>query len=94
MNKDKLPKFLMVNNVPEQRTWNKYLLKPFHQGEIVKVASCEEQQAEADWCSSQLSLNIDFSKKFIVVYRQDDNGKFTLRYVQDLSCFCSLQRKS
>lgn len=43
-NKEKLPKFLMVNDIPEKRSWNKHLLKPYKKGEIVKVAPFEEQK--------------------------------------------------
>ena len=41
--KEKLPKFLIVNDVPEKTNSNKYLIKPFKKGEVVKVAPFEEQ---------------------------------------------------
>ena len=41
--KEKLPKFLVVNAEAPSKPWNKYLLKPYEKGEIVKVAPFEEQ---------------------------------------------------
>ena len=43
LSKEKLPKFLKVNNFLPSKAWNKYLPKPYVLGEIVKVAPWEEQ---------------------------------------------------
>ena len=42
--KEKLPKFLVVNAEAPSKPWNKYLLKPYEKGEIVKVAPFEVPQ--------------------------------------------------
>ena len=44
--KEKLPKFLEVNAEAPSKPWNKYLLKPYEKGEIVKVAPFEEQVSQ------------------------------------------------
>lgn len=91
-NKEKLPKFLMVNDIPEKRSWNKHLLKPYKKGEIVKVASFEEQKRN-DAYDDQFRFvkpNNDplwFRQRYVVIYRKDDNGKFTLKYTEDWESF-------
>ena len=44
VNKTDWPKFLKVNDVMERVSWNKYLLKPWKKGEIVKVVPYNEQK--------------------------------------------------
>lgn len=91
-NKEKLPKFLMVNDIPEKRSWNKHLLKPYKKGEIVKVAPFEEQKRN-DAFDDQFRFvkpNNDplwFRQRYVVIYRKDDNGKFTLKYTEDWESF-------
>lgn len=96
-NKEKLPKFLMVNDIPEKRSWNKHLLKPYKKGEIVKVAPFEEQKGN-DAFDDQFRFvkpNNDplrFRQRYVVIYRKDDNGKFTLKYTEDWESFDLLTR--
>lgn len=91
-NKERLPKFLMVNDIPEKRSWNKHLLKPYKKGEIVKVAPFEEQKRN-DMFGDQFRFgkpNNDplwFRQRYVVIYRKDDNGKFTLKYTEDWESF-------
>ena len=91
-NKDKLPKFLIVNDIPEKRTHNKYLVKPYRKGEIVKVAPFEEQRRNTkydDWFKN-IELNNDpnwFRERYVVIYRKDENGKFTLKYTESWESF-------
>lgn len=76
------PKMLRVNHIPEQRSINKHLLKPWAAGEIVRVAPEQEQENAA-----QQSTTPNFRKRYLVVYRRDENGKFTLRYVEPWESF-------
>ena len=90
--KDKLPKFLVVNDKPEQRSYNKYLIKPFKRGEIVKVAPFEEQRRNDKWDSyfHLVKFNNDpqwFRERYVVIYRKDENGKFTLKYIEKWESF-------
>ena len=90
--KEKLPKFLVVNGEPESKPWNKHLLKPFKKGEIVKVAPFEEQvrNSEYDDTFKFCQLNNDpehFRKRYVVVYRKDDEGKWTLKYTEGWQSF-------
>ena len=83
--KEKLPKFLVVNDVPEKTSHNKHLLKPYKKGEIVKVAPFEEQVRcdKYDHMFKFIKPNnnpLHFRSKYVVVYRKDENGKFTLKY--------------
>lgn len=84
-NREKWPKFLVVNDIPEQRVWNKYLLKPYKKGEIVKVAPFDEQKRD-----DAFDDPLRFRQRYVVVYRKVENGKFTLKYIQDWKSFDSL----
>lgn len=90
-NKDKLPKFLIVNDIPEKRSWNKHLLKPYQKGEIVKVAPFEEQQRNTKYDAQyRIKPNNDpnwFRERYVVIYRKDENGKFTLKYTESWESF-------
>lgn len=83
ISKEKLPKFLVVNDEPEKMAHNKYLLKPYEKGEIVKVAPFEEQ-------ISHPSVGMEpekFRKRYVVIYRKDEQGKWTLKYTQGWESF-------
>lgn len=72
-NDQEWPKFLRVsdlNRVP----WNKYLLKPFEKGEIVKVLPINEQVPTANITVEQ------FRRQFVRVLRKDENRQWNLRY--------------
>lgn len=90
-NKDKLPKFLIVNDISEKRSWNKHLLKPYQKGEIVKVAPFEEQQRNTKYDDPyRFKPNNDpnwFRERYVVIYRKDENGKFTLKYTESWESF-------
>lgn len=90
--KEMLPKFLVVNREPESKPWNKHLLKPFKKGEIVKVAPFEEQvrNSKYDDTFHFSKPNNDpefFRKRYVVVYRKDDEGKWTLKYTEGWNSF-------
>lgn len=96
--KEKLPKFLMVNEKPEKKTWNKYLLKPFVKGEIVKVAPFEEQKRNSKYDDKFQNYKPNtnpehFRERYVVVYRKDDEGKWSLKYSQDWGSFDLLKSK-
>ena len=91
--KEKLPKFLKVNNFLPSKAWNKYLPKPYVLGEIVKVAPWEEQ------VPSEFMKNIlkypelvndeveHFHERYVVVYRKDDNGQWTRKNTDSWAAF-------
>lgn len=80
---NKYPKFLRVNNVNPSLSWNKYLLKPYEVGEVVKVAPIEEQfPARKDMMPLQL-----FRQKFVKVYRKDESKEYKLPYVASWETF-------
>lgn len=76
------PRVLRVNHIPEQRSINKHLLKPWKAGEIVRTAPAEEQESAA-----RESTTPNFQQRYVVVYRRDEYGKFTLRYVEPWESF-------
>lgn len=84
LNKEKLPKFLVVNGFPETQSYNKYLLKPWKKGELVKVAPFDKQINNTEYDhmfihKSKLTQE-DFIKRNVRVIRKDDNGEWTLNY--------------
>lgn len=81
--KEKLPKFLVVNAEAPSKPWNKYLLKPYEKGEIVKVAPFEEQVSSP----SVGTEPEQFRKRYVVIYRKDEQGKWTLKYTQGWESF-------
>ena len=83
--KEKLPKFLVVNAEAPSKPWNKYLLKPYEKGEIVKVAPFEEQVSHPSVDSTPDPEQ--FRKRYVVVYRKDEEGKWTLKYTQGWESF-------
>ncbi len=96
--KEKLPKFLMVNDEPEKQPYNKHLLKPYKKGEIVKVAPFEEQVRNSDYDHMFKYAKPDnnpwnFRKRYVVIYRKDDEGKWTLKYTAGWSQFDLLTNK-
>ena len=90
--KEKLPKFLVVNDEPEKKPWNKHLLKPYKKGELVKVAPFEEQVRNNKYDDQFKYVEHNdnpehFRKRYVVIYRKDENGKFTLKYTQGWESF-------
>ena len=96
--KEKLPKFLVVNDEPEKTSHNKHLLKPYKKGEIVKVAPFEEQ-VRCDKYDHVFKYGkpdnnpLHFRSKYVVVYRKDENGKFTLKYTNGWDSLDLLTKK-
>lgn len=83
--KEKLPKFLIVNGVPETQSYNKYLIKPWKKGELVKVAPFEQQvrNSKYDHMFKYVEPETDpnyFRKRYVRVIRKDENGEWTLNY--------------
>lgn len=88
--KEALPKFLVVNEEPEKRSYNKHLLKPWKKGELVKVAPFEEQV-------SHPTVNTppaEFRKKYVKVIRKDKEGQWTLVYTAGWDIFNTLNNKN
>lgn len=82
--KEKLPKFLVVNKTPTKRDFNKHLLKPFVEGEIVRVAPLEEQRPHPDVKDMTVA---SFRKNYVKVIRKDDFGKWSLVYTTEWNFF-------
>lgn len=72
-NDQEWPKFLRVSDL-KRVPWNKYLLKPFEKGEIVKVLPINEQVPTANITVEQ------FRRQFVRVLRKDENRQWNLRY--------------
>lgn len=66
---------------------NKYLLKPWKKGEIVKVVPWDEQK------SSVGETNFDYRKRYVSVIRKDDNGAWTLKYTWTWGIFDPMTNK-
>ena len=79
--KGKYPRFLKCDRIRSANTWNKYLLKPYTEGEIVKVAPMEEQHSTLN-TSDEV-----FRQKYVKVYRKDEDNNYTLPYVCDWGMF-------
>ena len=87
---NKYPKFLKVNDVAPKESWNKYLPKPWVEGEVVRVAPAEEQVSSP---SVGTPTEI-WRKQYVKVIRKDDEGKWTLKHVHEWKTFELLTNKS
>lgn len=73
--KEKFPKFLRVSEAITKKAYNKFLIKPFEVGEMVRVVDFDSQQS--------VTKNLDkvkFLSQYVNIIRKDKNGKFTVRY--------------
>lgn len=95
----KLPKFLMVNDNPEKMYCNRFLPKPYKQGEIVKVAPEEEQHRCKDYDDKFRFIkpgdddDANFKKRYVVIYRKGNTGKFDHKCVQEWKNLAILTKK-
>lgn len=80
---EKYPKFLKCNQIVKGWSWNKYLPKPWEVGELVKVAPESEQHS----CPEVGSPDDKFRKTYVVVYRKDAQGKFTIKNTAEWNQF-------
>ncbi len=84
-NYNELPKFLVVSDLQVNRSSNKYLLKPYKKGEIVKVQPAENQKPNHDFDSMTPRVKpcTDewWRKRYLRILRKGDDGKFSLPYV-------------
>lgn len=83
--KEKMPKFLRANSYLPSRRYNKYFLKPYTFGELVKVAPWEEQvMSKLIFEIVKYPELIDkdpnyFREKYVVIYRKDDEGNWSIK---------------
>ena len=84
--KTKWPKFLRVNSEMERVNYNKYLLKPWVTGEIVKVIPYDEQRSKVGQTDAK------FRSTYVNVIRKDENGEWTLHYNWMWSIFEPLKK--
>ena len=87
LEKKNWPRFLKVNGTPEKKTMNKYLLKPWKKGEIVKVVPWDEQKSNVG------KTDLDHRKQYVSVIRKDDNGAWTLKYTWTWEIFDPMMNK-
>lgn len=73
--KQNFPKFLRVSEEIKKKAYNKFLQKPFVEGEIVKVVPFDEQRSV-----NQSTDKVRFLTQYVNIIRKDNNGKFTIRY--------------
>lgn len=94
---NKWPKFLTVNGIPESRSVNKHLLKPWKKGEIVKVAPMEEQVPNRKYDDlskgSEPITDKKFKEHYVKVIRKDNTGAWSLVYVDNWEIFDLLNNK-
>ena len=98
-NKEKLPKFLVVNDLPEKEAYNKHLMKPWKKGELVKVAPFEEQVRNDKYDDMFKYVKPDnnpenFRKKYVKVIRKDEKGEWSLVYTESWGIFDLLTNKN
>lgn len=86
MSKQSWPKFLRVNGTMERVNFNKYLLKPWVKGEIVRVLPFDDQKNAVGDNSDE-----KFRKRCVSVMRKDENGKWTLKYTWNWEIFETLK---
>jgi len=96
-NKEKLPKFIVVNGNPESESHNKYLPKPWKKGEVVKIAPFEEQipnhKYDGKFKYAKGYNDEEFKQRFVKVIRKDDKGKWNLVYTESWRSFDLLTNK-
>ncbi len=73
--KQNFPKFLRVSEEIKKKAYNKFLQKPFVEGEIVKIVPFDEQRSV-----NQSTDKVRFLTQYVNIIRKDNNGKFTVRY--------------
>lgn len=73
--KQNFPKFLRVSEEIKKKAYNKFLQKPFVEGEIVKIVPFDEQRSV-----NQSTDKVRFLTQYVNIIRKDNNGKFTIRY--------------
>lgn len=83
------PKFLKCDEIINTWSWNKHLLKPWTVGELVKVADESEQHSNPLVGSSDEK----FREQYVVVYRKDENGRFTIKNVGEWRQFDKINKK-
>lgn len=96
--KERLPKFLLVNAIPEKMPFNRFLNEPWKKGELVKVAPFEEQcrNSRYDDRFQYVRPNnnpASFRHRFVKVFRKDAAGQFTIQYVARWEFFEPLKPK-
>jgi hypothetical protein len=98
LSKTEFPKFLRNNgNVTKNWSWNKFLSIPWVPGEIVKIASMEEQKPNNKYDNTfkyckPYTLK-QWRKLFVKVIRRDKNGKFTIKQTAEWIQFEKLNKK-
>lgn len=84
-----MPAFVMVNAEAEKKPWNNFLPKPWKKGEVVKLASINEQHESQqyddyfNYIPAKKGNSIKFRLKFAVIFRKGDDGKFSQRFVTE-----------
>lgn len=86
--KQNFPKFLRVSEEIKKKSYNKFLQKPFVEGEIVKIVPFDEQRS----ISVQME-KVKFLNQYVNIIRKDSNGKFTIRYTASWEIFEPLKKQ-
>ena len=69
------PKVLRVSSEINKKSYNKYLLEPYTEGELVKVVPFEQQASSVKDMTKER-----FLRQFLQIIRKDKNGQWTLHY--------------
>ena len=77
----KLPKYLQVTKWQVEQSYNKYLPKPYREGEIVKVQPMEAQKPNHMYDHMTLRIppttDESFNNSYVRIIRKDSDGRFT-----------------
>lgn len=94
---EKFPKFLITNQECEKGSWNKYILFPWKNKEIVRVEDIALQipnhKYDKNFKYVEPTTNSDFKKKYVRVIRKDKEGKWTIHQTGEWSYFEMLNKK-
>lgn len=97
LNESSFPKFLVVNELPEKSSTNKYLPRPWKKGELVKVAPFSDQKCNGRYDDrfkfATSPSPTEFRKRFVKIIRKDDNGEWSLTHIAGWEIFNPLTKK-
>lgn len=85
VNEANWPKFLRVNDTMTNNNVNKYLLKPWKKGEIVRVLPYNEQVSPTEMRTEL------FRMRYVRVVRKDETGAWALNYTWNWGIFENLK---
>ena len=93
----KLPKFLQVSKWQVEQSYNKYLPKPYKEGEIVKTQPIEVQKPDHKYDHTTLRVppctDEFWQTRYCRIWRKDETGKFNHSCVLEWQALDYLKKK-